>query len=70
MKGGLANCPDCQKAVEVRAGFEGLFWLLIAGGVTFSLFLVVMAYLAYGVIGGGIVLVVCAALFALVLSFT
>lgn len=70
MKGGLANCPDCQKAVPVLHGFDFLFWLLIAGGVAVSLFFVILAFLVYGFLGGGIVLGVCVALFALVLSFT
>lgn len=32
MKGGMANCPDCQKAVEVAGGPEPLFWFLFGLG--------------------------------------
>ena len=29
MKGGIANCPKCQKIVKVPGGPEGLFYLLL-----------------------------------------
>ena len=33
MAGGMANCPECERAVEVKGGSDGLFRLLVAGGV-------------------------------------
>ncbi len=32
LRGGIANCPKCRRAVKVPGGFEPLFWALIAGG--------------------------------------
>ena len=48
MKGGIANCPQCRKAVEVGGGPEPLFWLLLAAG---GLAVLVAAAIAWG-IGG------------------
>lgn len=33
MRGGLTNCPACKALVEVRAGFEILWALAVAGTV-------------------------------------
>ncbi|MHC4230891.1 MAG: hypothetical protein ACYSWW_26615 [Planctomycetota bacterium] len=33
MKGGIANCPRCQKTVNVPGGPEGLFYVLLFAGI-------------------------------------
>ncbi len=33
MKGGIANCPKCQKIVSVPGGPEGLFYVLLFLGI-------------------------------------
>ncbi len=37
MKGGLANCPHCEKATKVSGGAEPLFWVIciavLLGGI-------------------------------------
>jgi hypothetical protein len=33
MKGGIANCPRCQQAVDIPGGPEGLFYVLLFIGI-------------------------------------
>jgi len=57
MKGGIANCPRCQKSVDVPGGPEGLFYVLlfigivVVGGVSALFFAVNMTagFIALGI---------------------
>lgn len=33
MKGGIANCPECRRTVEIRGGPEPIYWILVGCGV-------------------------------------
>lgn len=67
MSGGVANCPDCRRAVPVPGGPEPLFWLAVAGGVLAVLLATGLAWLAGGVISGAVVFCIAALVFAAVL---
>jgi len=65
MKGGLANCPQCGKAVPVPGGPEILFWLLLSGGIAAVLGVAAVLYHFSGVpaavgalVMGGIIIAV------------
>lgn len=59
MKGGLVNCPACQKIVEVTQGAEPAFWLLVALGVVIGLAITGVAAAAGGPVAGLIAFVIC-----------
>ena len=58
LKGGLTNCPDCNKSVPVPGGPEALFWVLVGLGALATLgssvALAVALGMAAGVTAGGI----------------
>ena len=67
LKGGLTNCPSCQKAVTVPGGPEGLFWLLLSMGVIVVIGLSALLAMAGGVVAGVITFLVGATVIAVVL---
>ena len=67
LEGGLVNCPQCQKLVEVSSSPEPAFWLLVSVAVFVGLIITAAVFVFGGVIAGFITLVVCAALIGLML---
>ncbi|GAB4142785.1 MAG: hypothetical protein Tsb009_13360 [Planctomycetaceae bacterium] len=67
MSGGFANCPECQKAVEVGGGHEPLFWMLVGAGVVGILLFAGLAFWAGGLLAGGVVLTIGAIIMGIVL---
>lgn len=67
LKGGIANCPACGKAVAVQGGPEPLFWILFAGGAAAVLGLAAAAWWQFGGIWGAIALGLGAAVMGLAL---
>lgn len=61
MRGGYANCPTCQRAVQVAGGYEPLFWVLFSLGAAFVLFFSWMLFLGAGPIAGGVAFLIGAA---------
>jgi hypothetical protein len=66
LKGGVTNCPRCQRAVEVSGGPEAHFWLLLDGGIALVVGLAAVFYavgsIARAVITlvlGGVVIGIC-----------
>ncbi len=66
MKGGIANCPRCQKSVDVPGGPEGLFYVLllflgivIVGGISALFFAVnkTAGFIALGI--GCLIILIC-----------
>lgn len=55
LRGGLANCPRCGKAVKVADGPEPLFIAIVASGLIVAGLLSVMAFWLFGPLIGGIV---------------
>ncbi len=54
LKGGIANCPACEKAVPVAGGPEPLFWVLLGGAVVAACAISGSVFLAAGA-GAGLV---------------
>ena len=67
MRGGVANCPNCGRAVPVPGGPEPLFWLLVACGVVAVLMATGLAWLAGGPISAAVVFGIGALVLAAVL---
>ena len=56
MKGGIANCPDCGRAVEVSGRSEGMYWALLGLAAAGVLAAAAAGFAAGGPAAGGIVL--------------
>lgn len=67
MRGGMANCPACGRAVPVPGGPEPLFRLAVAAGVVAVLFATGLAWFAGGAISAAVVFGIGALVFAAVL---
>ena len=48
LKGGIANCPHCRRAIQIPGGFDPLFWGLLGGGSLLGLLVAVVAGAAGG----------------------
>jgi hypothetical protein len=55
MRGGIANCPACRRAVPVPGGPELLFRVLISGGVLLILTATALTWLAGGLASAAVV---------------
>jgi hypothetical protein len=63
LKGGLTNCPSCDKAVQVPGGPEPMFWILFGGGALLVLAIAAMLFfVAESTLGAVIVLIIGAAI--------
>lgn len=58
MSGGMANCPRCEKAVDVGGGYEPLFWVLCGLGVVGICVFSGLMFWVGGAIAGGITFVI------------
>lgn len=56
LKGGLANCPVCKKAMPVSGGPEPLFWALLGGAAALVLGVAAALWAFVGPLAGGIAL--------------
>lgn len=66
MKGGLANCPACGRAVPVGGGPEPLFWALFSLGVAAVLLISGVSFAAAGPVGGILTLLIGAAILTII----
>ncbi|MEK7866905.1 MAG: hypothetical protein AAB434_09510 [Planctomycetota bacterium] len=67
LRGGLANCPSCGKAVPVKGGPEPLFWVIFGGIGVLVLGLAAGLGWAYGSMAAVATVVVGAALIGIIL---
>ena len=70
MKGGIANCPKCKKAVPVGGGPESLFWLLLAAGIGVAIVLTIGAGFAWGLTGAAVVAALAGGIIILLLALS
>lgn len=69
MKGGLVNCPVCQELVDVKEGFEFLYWLIIGTAFIFIGASSVVVYVSGGPVAGIVTFVIGIAILGLSMLF-
>lgn len=67
MRGGFANCPGCNRAVQVSGGYEPLFWVLCGLGAAFILLVSTLLAVFVEPVVGGVVFLVGAGIMTLVI---
>jgi hypothetical protein len=71
MRGGLANCPSCSRAVEVPgAADENAYWLLIGLGALAAIGIAALVAVTASPVAGAITLVVEAAILGMIIAFS
>lgn len=68
MRGGYANCPRCNRAVQVGGGYEPLFWVLCGLGAAFVLGISTLLFFVVGPVAGGVAFLIGAAIMGTIIA--